>query len=95
MRGVISWGRSVDCATPSVRRHDTQYDNIQHHDTQHNDNQHNDTQHNVDHCCVECQLCSHSFMLSAIYKPFMRVSCVILLNVVMLSVMAPSVRCVK
>jgi hypothetical protein len=41
---------------------------------------HNDTQHNAEICYALCQLCS--FMLSVTYKPFM-------LNVVMLSVMAP------
>ncbi len=52
------------------------------HDTQHNNAQHNDTQHNAEHCYADCQLCSVSFIVTLIYKPFM-------LSVIMLSVVAP------
>jgi hypothetical protein len=52
------------------------------------DSQHNKTQHKAKHCYAECHLCSVSFMLSVIYKPFAMsviMLCVVMLNVVMLT----------
>ncbi len=48
------------------------------------DIQHNNAQHNAEHCYAECQLCSVSFMLSVINKPF--ILTILMLNVIMLSV---------
>jgi hypothetical protein len=72
------------------RRHDTQLNDIQHIDVQHNDPQHNDTQqndtkHNAQQCCAECPV-----MLSVKYKPCMLRD--VMLNVIMLSVVAPNIN---